>query len=158
MRSSNNFTAGGTACATRIQQQGANFALAILAILIAALPCHGQATITTVGGGGNCCASPDGARALGTYLAVISGMALDLQGNIYFWADARIRKISTAGILSTVAGNGSPGFSGDGGPATSARLFANGSVTGLAVDSAGNLYISDGENHRVRKVNAAGII
>src|SRR5262249_4910657 len=66
--------------------------------------------------------------------------------------------ISAGGILSTVAGNGSPGYSGDGGPATAARLFANGRVDGLAVDSAGNVYISDGGNHRVRKVGTGGII
>src|SRR5262249_5172247 len=78
--------------------------------------------------------------------------------NIYFYADSRVRKISTVGVLSTAAGNGSSGYSGDGGPATAARLFPNGSVHGLAADSAGNLYISDGENHRVRKVNTAVII
>ncbi len=84
-------------------------------------------------------------------------------GNIYI-ADSnnnRVRKINASGIITTVAGNGSIGFSGDGGPATSAGV----SPTGVAVDGAGNLYIADAltyfnkpGTHRVRKVDANGII
>lgn len=61
----------------------------------------------------------------------------------------RIRKIDASGIITTVAGTGSPGFSGDGGPAIQAQLYA---PVGLAVDSMGNLYIAEDGNHRVRKV------
>ena len=61
----------------------------------------------------------------------------------------------TQSIITTVAGNGSIGFSGDGGPATSATL---GLPTGVAVDSAGNIYIADGLNNRVRKVTKDGVI
>ena len=65
------------------------------------------------------------------------------------------RKINTAGIITTVAGNGTPGFSGDGGPAVAARLNA---VIDVAVNAAGELFIADQNNQRIRKVSAAGII
>jgi uncharacterized protein (TIGR03437 family) len=85
-------------------------------------------------------------------------MTLDAQGNIYIFAADKVRKVSTSGVITTVAGNGNPGYTGDGGLATNASLFSAGSISGLAVDSGGNLYISDGENHVIRKVNTAGII
>ncbi len=70
--------------------------------------------------------------------------------------------MSTSGIISTVAGNGSAGHSGDGGPATAASInhYTEGdaNVWGMATDLAGNLYISDGSSYRIRKVNPAGII
>ncbi len=84
-------------------------------------------------------------------------VAIDSTGNIYV-ADQlndRIRKINTAGIISTFAGNGSGSFSGDGGQATAAALFR---PCGVAVDSSGNVYIADQYNNRVRKVNTSGII
>jgi len=61
----------------------------------------------------------------------------------------------TTGIITTVAGNGGYGYSGDGGPATSAALY---NPWGIAIDSAGNLYIADSDNNRIRKVNTAGVI
>jgi len=70
-------------------------------------------------------------------------------------APALCRAQGAAGTISTVAGSGTLGFSGDGGPATSARLF---SPSGLALDNAGNLFILDQGNHRIRKVNTAGVI
>ena len=76
---------------------------------------------------------------------------MDSAGNLYI-ADTdnnRIRKVSN-GVITTVAGNGTQGFSGDNGPATSAQL--NG-PDGVAVDSAGNLYIADTDNNRIRKVS-----
>ena len=69
-------------------------------------------------------------------------------------ANHRIRKVDTAGIISTVAGNGTAGFSGDGGPALSASLN---NPTGLALDSAGNLYIADTTNLRVRKITMGAV-
>src|SRR5262249_6786664 len=77
--------------------------------------------------------------------------------NLYI-ADAgnnRIRRVTAAGIISTVAGNGTNGFSGDRGPATEAQLN---DPRGVAVDSGGNLYIADVGNHRVRRVASTGII
>jgi uncharacterized protein (TIGR03437 family) len=119
----------------------------------------GQGTITTYAGASKCCASADGGPATSAWLSGDNGIAMDRQGNLYLWdSGSTIRKVNANGIISTVAGNGAPGYTGDGGPATSASLFANGSISGLAVDAAGNLYISDGENHVIRKVNTAGII
>ena len=86
-----------------------------------------------------------------------SGVAVDGAGNLYI-ADSenhRIRKVDATGTITTVAGSGEPGYSGDGGPATEAQLTW---PSGVAVDGAGNLYIADSENHRIRKVDATGTI
>ena len=99
----------------------------------------------------------DGGPATSASLREPFGVALDGAGNLCI-ADRRnhrIRKVDTSGIITTVAGIGSFGFSGDGGPATSASL-AN--PAGVALDAAGNLFIADGSNNRVRKVDTSGII
>jgi uncharacterized protein (TIGR03437 family) len=108
-------------------------------------------TITTVAGNGVSGFSGDGGLATSASLSSPTGAAIDLAGNLYI-ADGsnRIRKISPGGTIMTVAGNGNLGFSGDGGIATSASL---GAPTGVAVDSAGNLYIADNFNERIRKVS-----
>ncbi len=81
---------------------------------------------------------------------------MDVFGNMYISdGEWRIRKINTDGIITTVAGNGVSGFSGDGGPATAARL--NG-ASGVFPDNCGNFYIGDGYNNRIRKVDGHGII
>jgi len=86
-------------------------------------------------------------------------LAIDAAGNIYFTsADSvadSVKKLSPNGVVTAYAGNGKTGFSGDGGPATSASFQF---IRGLAVDPAGNLYIADGGNNRVRKVDAKGIV
>ena len=112
--------------------------------------------ISTVAGGGSSYPG-DGGPATSTQLGGPSGVAVDAGGNLYFadYCDNRVRKVSAAGIITTVAGNGSPGYSGDGGPATSAQLN---NPNGVAVDASGNLYIADTGNNRIRKVSAAGII
>lgn len=83
----------------------------------------------------------------------------DAQGNFYFSDRANgaevIRKLSPSGNLSVYAGGLGSGYSGDGGPAPAARLFA---PAGLAMDSAGNLYVADSLNHRVRKIDRNGTI
>ncbi len=106
--------------------------------------------------------SGDGGRATAALLARPVGVAVDGTGNLYI-ADTgnhRIRRVTPAGLISTIAGSGpswpSPGgFGGDGGPATAARLDR---PEGVAVDAAGNIYIADSGNHRIRKVTPAGII
>ena len=114
-------------------------------------------TITSVAGNGTPGFSGDGGPASAARITVFNGIAVDSAGNIYFADDStsRIRKIDVNGIIATVAGNGVAGFSGDGGLATSAQLS---SPSGVAVDSAGNLYIADANNFRVRKVSATGIV
>ena len=101
--------------------------------------------------------SGDGGAAINARLKNPIGLALDSSGNLYFsdHDNQRVRKITPAGVISTVAGTGVAGYSGDGGQATSAQLNA---PHGLAVDTAGNLYIADTTNYRIRKVTTAGII
>ena len=100
----------------------------------------------------------DGTPAASAPLRAPVGVAVDSSGNLFI-ADLythRIRKVSPTGTISTVAGTGHPGFSGDGGPAVAAMID---SPYGVAVDRNGNLYISDSGNYRIRKVAAGkGII
>jgi trimeric autotransporter adhesin len=118
--------------------------------------------IGTVVGTGNFSFSGDGGLATGAEIRFAQGMAFDSAGNLYFadFHNHRIRKIATNGIISTVVGSGSVGinaggYSGDGGLATAARLNRPSAV---AIDSAGNMYIGDAGNNRVRKVTPGGII
>jgi sugar lactone lactonase YvrE len=101
--------------------------------------------------------SGDGGPATSALLSQLRGIAVDKAGDLFIadYGNQRVRKVTAEGIISTVAGNGSRGFNGDGGPATSAEL--NG-PSGLAVDAAGNLFIADFSNNRVRKVTPAGVI
>jgi len=116
-----------------------------------------QGVISTVAGNGLGSSSGDGGPAASASINSPHGVATDASGNLYVAEDAgaRIRKVTPQGIISTVAGNGVQGFSGDGGSATSASLLDPIDVT---VDSSGNLYIADGFGSRVRKVTAQGVI
>ena len=99
----------------------------------------------------------DNGPATAAWLRSPRGVAADGAGNLFI-ADTvnhRIRKVDSAGVISTVAGTDSSGSRGDGGPAVDARLF---SPHGVAVDGAGNLFIADTVNHRIRKVDSAGVI
>jgi len=110
--------------------------------------------ISTVAGNGTAGFSGDGGPATSASLNDPAGVAVDSLGNLFIsdWANERVRKVdANTGFISTVAGNGTEGFSGDGGPATSASLN---DPTGVAVDSLGNLYIGEQDNERVRKVDA----
>ena len=113
--------------------------------------------ISTVAGTGESGFGGDGGRAVDARLSNPWGIALDGMGNLYI-ADTnnhRIRKVDATGVISTIAGTGESGFSGDGGRAVDARLSYPWSVAG---DSMGNLYIADANNHRIRKVDSAGVI
>ncbi len=110
--------------------------------------------ITTFAGTGSPVDSGDGGPAGSAGVAFVNGLAVDGAGNLYIAGGQRVRKVTPTGIISTVAG-GSFGYSGDGGPATSAGFVE---VAAVAVDSAGNLFIVDSSNHRVRKVNSNGTI
>ena len=110
--------------------------------------------ITTVAGDGTPGFGGDDGPATAAQLYSPSGVALDGAGNLYFansWNN-RIRKMDSAGMITTVAGDGTPGFGGDGGPATAAQLY---SPSGVALDGAGNLYIADTGNHRIRRLTPA---
>ena len=114
-------------------------------------------TITTIAGYGVRTYSRDGVLATETEIGYPSSMVMDGDGNIYFHDgfNYRIRRIDTNGIITTVAGTGEEGYGGDGGPATEAQIGFTG---GLALDSAGNLYLADASNGRVRRVDTDGII
>jgi len=115
-----------------------------------------QQTIRTVAGVGYGSGWGDGGPAVLASLTA-GGIVLDSSGNLYIsdtYAD-RVRKVTPEGVIQAFAGSGERGYCGDGGPATSACLFLPGA---LAVDAAGNLYISDTSNHRVRKVSPGGVI
>ena len=113
--------------------------------------------ISTVAGSGTAGFGGDGGAATSAQLNAPFGVAVDAAGNLYIaeFSNNRVRKVSTNGNIGTLAGNGVSGFSGDGLQATSAQL--NG-PQGVAVDSAGNVYIADTANNRVRKVAANGVI
>lgn len=113
--------------------------------------------ITTVAGNGTQGFSGDGGSATSASLNIPWGVAADADGNFYI-ADTynyRVRKVDTSGVITTLAGNGVYGYSGDGGPATSASLRE---TYDIAVDSSGNFYLADEGNHRVRKVDPSGVI
>ncbi len=102
--------------------------------------------------------SGDGGQATAANIAISQGyigMVIDSIGNLYFSENRRIRKVDTLGFISTIAGNGFNGVSGDGGPATAAEL---GYVTSLCFDRRGNLLLMDELSARIRMISSAGII
>ena len=120
-------------------------------------------TIATFAGTGELCYYSededcgDGVPAVQAKLRSPRGVAVDAAGNLYIndTHNDRIRRVDPSGTITTVAGTGEYGFSGDGGPAVQAKLR---SPEDVAVDGAGNLYIADTRNHRIRRVDASGTI
>ncbi len=118
---------------------------------------NGAGVVSTAAGNGVESYSGDGGAARAAQLNQPSAMTFDVAGNLYI-ADAannRVRKIAPAGAISTVAGTGVAGYSGDGGPGTQAELN---SPEGLTADADGNVYISDSGNNRIRKLLPNGTI
>ncbi len=108
-------------------------------------------TITTVAGGGPGSNVP----ALNVALTLTQGVTTDTGGNLYFTSQSRVFKMEPSGNLTVIAGTGVAGFSGDGGPAIAGQLRT---PYGIAVDLAGNVYVADYGNDRVRMISAAGVI
>ena len=115
---------------------------------------------TTIAGSGLPGLAGDGGPATQAELSLPFGIALAPDGSLYI-GDAgnhSIRKIDGDGVITTVAGTGTAGYSGDGGPAFEAELALRGGSVGLAVDAEGNVYITDNQNQRVRKIDVDGVI
>src|ERR1700733_12234283 len=133
-------------------------------LLTAPMISQAQGVISTIAGNGTLASSGDGGPATSASLQPI-GLAVDKAGNVYIadLATSVIRKVNAAGVISTVAGHVGEPMDGDGvndgGPATQAGIYLSSEHNGLAVDSAGNLYIADEGHNRIRKVNVStGII
>ncbi len=112
--------------------------------------------IYTIAGNGTSGSSGDDGQATDAAISDPYQLTIDNTGNLFFSDGSRIRKVDTNGIITTVAGTGTSGYSGDGGLATQAQIERI--VFGLYADQAGNLYLSDSYNNRIRKVNTSGII
>ena len=99
----------------------------------------------------------DGKKATEVVLTLVDGVAVDLKGNLYIShrSKNRIRKVGKDGIITTIAGNGRAGFSGDNGPALEASFNF---PAGLCLDPIGNLYVADRNNHRVRRIDTSGMV
>jgi trimeric autotransporter adhesin len=133
------------------------FAFLIFAFGPSFFICSQNYIISTIAGNGTWAYSGDGGPATNAELDYPPGVAADGLGNVYIadYVNYRIRKVNSSGIISTFAGNGIHGNSGDGGPATSAEIYNPWTVT---TDKFGNVYFSDVGTAVIRKINTSGII
>ena len=130
------------------------FILVLLPLLVKAQ----NGIITTIAGNGTNLSYGDNIQAISAEISVVGLGRCDKQGNYYFseGVSNKVRKINALGIITTIAGSGAQGFDGDSGLAINAKLHF---PCGLDIDSAGNIYIADRNNYRIRKVDAStGII
>ena len=127
-----------------------------LALSVAAMPVFAQDTITTVAGNGNTVYSGDGGPATSAGIFWPQHITMIPGGGYYVSAYAQLRKVDANGTIHTIAGNGTPGYSGDGGPAAAASIAYMPVSMRLAPD--GSLYFADSANFRVRKIGTDGII
>ncbi len=130
-------------------------ALAVLSLFFA---CSSRAQIITTFAGDHSLGttvSGDYGPATGAGIDRPYGLATDAVGNVYIGTPFTIRKVDAAGIITTIAGIGTAGYTGDGGPATAAQI---GNAYGLVVDAAGNIFMADIEFNVIRKINTSGII
>jgi uncharacterized protein (TIGR03437 family) len=141
---------------TQAVRRRLTFYLCRLSLLLLAPYLFAQNTITTVAGT-EYVFSGDGKPALSAPLGDVASVTLDTSGNPVFSdpGNAVVIRVNPNGLVTVLAGNGIQGFSGDGGPATSAALN---SPQGVAFDAAGNLYIADTGNDRIRMVTPSGVI
>jgi uncharacterized protein (TIGR03437 family) len=111
----------------------------------------------TIAGNGNASYFGDGGTATKGSVNQPEGVAVDSLGNVYIadTLDQAVRKVTPNGVIATLAGNGSPGYSGDGGPASQARLNQ---PRGVAVDAAGNVFVADTGNSQIRRIDTLGTI
>jgi len=125
-----------------------------LSLLLGGVALGQQYVIDTIAGGAP---PPTPSRRLFMAVSGTFGIAADARGNVYVPNSSlnMIFRVDPSGMVTRVAGNSRVGYSGDGGPATNAQLN---SPNGLAVDSAGNLFIADSGNRRIRRVSPDGII
>lgn len=129
----------------------------VIALMICVSSVSHSQIINTIAGDGVYGYFGDGGTATAAEFALPSGIALDASGNVYTGDhyNSRVRIVNTSGVINTFAGNGTMGFSGDGGQATAAELAW---PTGVGVDASGTVYIADYDNNRIRMVNTSGII
>jgi uncharacterized protein (TIGR03437 family) len=139
------------------QSRSAALWLLLAGSMATAWPQAPQYTISTVAGNGTAGDTGDGGPATSAELNGPRGVTEDIYGNLYIaeYYGQRVRKVTPNGTITTLAGTGVAGFSGDGGPATSAQLNGPYRVT---IDLAGNVYIPDSSNFRIRKVSPDGTI
>jgi sugar lactone lactonase YvrE len=128
-----------------------------MSLLLAAVAANAQYNINTIAGNGTSGFSGDGGPATNAMLSAPYGVAVDASGNVYIpdGNNNRLRMVSPTGTITTIAGTGTAGYTGDGSAATNAELK---NPTGVALDASGNIYIADGGNNVIRKINGSGII